>query len=57
MTPKLENRNSKLVARNVTPAKPGFHEVVDSRIRGNDLLGGFRVSNFEYRFCLLTSDF
>jgi hypothetical protein len=57
MTLKLENRNSKLVARNVTPAKAGFHEVVDSRLRGNDLLGGFRVSNFEFRFCLLTPDF
>ena len=49
MTLKLENRNSKLVARNVTPAKAGFHEVVDSRLRGNDLLGGFRVSSFEFR--------
>ena len=53
MTLKLETRKPKIVARNVTPAKRGDHEVVDSRLRGNDLLGGFRVSNFEFRFCIL----
>ena len=49
MTLKLETRKPKIVARNVTPAKRGDHEVVDSRLRGNDLLGGFRVSSFEFR--------
>jgi hypothetical protein len=54
---KLENRNSKLAARKVTPVKVGVYEVVDSRLRGNDPLSGFRFSNFEFRFCLLTPDF
>ena len=50
MTLRLETRKSELAARNVTPAKAGFYEVVDSRLRGNDLLEGFQVSNFEFRF-------
>jgi hypothetical protein len=63
-----QNRNSKIVARDVTPAKAGFYNAVDSRLRGNDLLGGFRIPNcafrfssFEFRFSIfgliLTPDF
>jgi hypothetical protein len=52
-----ETRKSKLAAGTVTPAKAGVAEVVDSRLRGNDPLSGFRFSNFEFRFCLLTSNF
>jgi hypothetical protein len=58
MTLRLETRKSKLAARNITPAKAGFYEVVDSRLQANDLLGGFRVriSSFDSAFCLLASD-
>jgi hypothetical protein len=53
MNLKLENRNSKLVARHVTHAQAGFYEVADCRLRGNDLLWAvfeFRVSNFDSLF-------
>jgi hypothetical protein len=55
--PKLENRNPKLAARKVAPAKATVYEAVDSRLRGNDPVSGFRISIFEFRFFLLTSDF
>ena len=42
---RLEIRNSKIVHRFVTPAKAGVHAAMDSRLRGNDWLGEFRVSN------------
>ena len=52
---KLENRNSKFDARNLTCAKAGVYEVVDSRLRGNDPLDGFRVSNFDFRVSVFES--
>jgi hypothetical protein len=54
--PKLENRNSKIAARNVTPAKAGVYEAVDPHFRGNGPSGGFRISIFAFRFCLLTPE-
>jgi hypothetical protein len=52
MTPKLENRKSRLVAGNVTPAKAGLHEVVDSRLRGLTCWAvlEFRISSFDSIF-------
>jgi hypothetical protein len=48
---KIETRNS---LRTTSPRrKRGYHEVVDSRLRGNDLLGGFRFSNFDFRLSIL----
>ena len=53
---KLEIRNSKFAARNFNSAKAGVYEVVDPRLRGNDPLSGFRVSNFDFRVSVLTPD-
>jgi hypothetical protein len=43
---KLEIRNSKFGARNFNSAKAGVYEVAASRLRGNDPLGGLRISSF-----------
>jgi hypothetical protein len=51
---KLEIRNSKFAAHNLTCAKAGVYEVVDSRLRGNDPLGGF--PSFQFRFSSFGSD-
>jgi hypothetical protein len=58
---KIENGKSKLIARNVTPAQAGVHEVMDSRFRGNDPLHSslsfeFRFSSFDSHGRLCGSD-
>jgi hypothetical protein len=40
---KLENRNSKLAAHNVTLSEAGVYEVVDSRSRGKGPMDDFRT--------------
>jgi hypothetical protein len=45
--PKLEIRNSKLVACRVTPAEAEVYKRLDSRLRGNDARG--RFSSFDFR--------
>jgi cytochrome c oxidase subunit 4 len=46
---KSETRNSKLGARNVTPAKAGVRSAMDSRFRGNDPFCALRFSDFDFR--------
>ena len=55
MGPRNEDRKSLLAA--TFPSNPVSNKVVDSRLHGNDLWGGFRISIFGIRFAILTPDF
>jgi hypothetical protein len=54
--PKLEIRNSKFAAHDFNSAVARVHEVLDSRLRGNDPRTGSRVSNFDFRVSVLITD-